>query len=86
MKKEQIKVMISKVKNKIWLFLKKIYAKLPEKMKVHIRKLKPKEKIKGEYRGSDRAERDAGFKGISKQELDPVILGFVSDQHYTGNL
>ena len=56
MKKEQIKVMISKVKNKIWLFLKKIYAKLPEKMKVHIRKLKPKEKIKGEYRGSDRAE------------------------------
>ena len=25
-------------------------------MKVHIRKLKPKEKIKGEYRGSDRAE------------------------------
>ena len=27
MKKEQIKVMISKVKNKIWLFLKKIYAK-----------------------------------------------------------
>ena len=46
MKKEQIKVMISKVKNKIWLFLKKIYAKLPEKMKVHIRKLKPKEKIK----------------------------------------
>ena len=48
MKKEQIKVMISKVKNKIWLFLKKIYAKLPEKVKVHIRKLKPKEKIKGE--------------------------------------
>lgn len=56
MKKEQIKVMISKVKNKIWLFLKKIYAKLPEKMKVHIRKLKPKEKIKGEYKGSDQAE------------------------------
>ena len=56
MKKEQIKAMIGKVKNKIWLFLKRIYAKLPEKMKVHIRKLKPKEKIKGEYRGSDRAE------------------------------
>ena len=48
MKKEQIKAMIGKVKNKIWLFLKRIYAKLPEKMKVHIRKLKPKEKIKGE--------------------------------------
>ena len=45
MKKEQIKAMIGKAKNKVWLFLKKIYAKLPEKMKVHIRKLKPKEKI-----------------------------------------
>ena len=56
MKKEQIKAMIGKVKNKGWLFLKKIYAKLPEKMKVHIRKLKPKEKIKGEYKGSDQAE------------------------------
>ena len=44
MKKEQIKAMIGKAKNKVWLFLKKIYAKLPEKMKVHIRKLKPKEK------------------------------------------
>lgn len=56
MKKEQIKAMIGKAKNKVWLFLKKIYAKLPEKMKVHIRKLKPKEKIKGEYKGSDQAE------------------------------
>ena len=81
MKKEQIKAMIGKAKNKVWLFLKKIYAKLPEKMKVHIRKLKPKEKIKGEYRGSDRAEEMPVLK-----ELDPVILGFVSDQHYTGNL
>ena len=45
MKKEQIKAMIGKAKNKVWLFLKKIYAKLPEKMKVHIRKLKPKEKV-----------------------------------------
>ena len=43
-KKVQIKVMIKKIKNKVWLFLKKIYTKLPEKMKVHIRKLKPKEK------------------------------------------
>ena len=56
MKKEQIKAMIGKAKNKVWLFLKKIYAKLPEKMKVHIRKLKPKEKIRGEYKGSDQAE------------------------------
>ena len=46
-KKIQVKVMIKKIKNKIWLFLKKIYTKLPEKMKVHIRKLKPKEKIRG---------------------------------------
>lgn len=45
-----------KIKNKVWLFLKKIYTKLPEKMKVHIRKLKPKEKIRGEYKGSDQAE------------------------------
>ena len=37
-KKVQIKVMIKKIKNKVWLFLKKIYTKLPEKMKVHIRK------------------------------------------------
>lgn len=55
-KKVQIKVMIKKIKNKVWLFLKKIYTKLPEKMKVHIRKLKPKEKIRGEYKGSDQAE------------------------------
>ena len=55
-KKIQVKVMIKKIKNKIWLFLKKIYTKLPEKMKVHIRKLKPKEKIRGEYKGSDQAE------------------------------
>ena len=41
-KKVQIKVMIKKIKNKVWLFLKKIYTKLPEKMKVHIRKLKQK--------------------------------------------
>ena len=34
-KKVQIKVMIKKIKNKVWLFLKKIYTKLPEKMKVH---------------------------------------------------
>ena len=33
-KKVQIKVMIKKIKNKVWLFLKKIYTKLPEKMKV----------------------------------------------------
>ena len=55
-KKIQVKVMIKKIKNKVWLFLKKIYVKLPEKMKVHIRKLKPKEKIRGEYKGSDQAE------------------------------
>ena len=57
MKKEQIKVMISKVKNKIWLFLKKIYAKLPEKVKVHIRKLKPKEKIKVSIKAVIRQKR-----------------------------
>ncbi|MFR4122662.1 MAG: hypothetical protein ACLT0W_10690 [Clostridium sp.] len=45
-KKIQIKVMIKKIKNKVWLFLKKIY-KTAGKMKVHIRKLKPKRKDKG---------------------------------------
>ena len=57
MKKEQIKAMIGKAKNKVWLFLKKKYAKLPEKMKVHIRKLKPKEKIRGDIKEVTRQKK-----------------------------
>ena len=61
-KKVQIKVMIKKIKNKVWLFLKKIYTKLPEKMNVHIRTLKPKEKIRGEfYAATEEAQKKCRF-------------------------
>ena len=67
-KKVQIKVMIKKIKNKVWLFLKKIYTKLPEKMKVHIRKLKPKEKIRGVHISEEKSQ--AVEKGLSVQIED----------------
>ena len=86
MKKEQIKAMIGKAKNKVWLFLKKI-CKTAGKNESTYQEIKTKRKDKrGEYKGSDQAEEMPVLKVSPNRGWIRLFWVLLVNQHYLGNL